>query len=91
VSKWQSKILGNGIGNYSYNITLNVVVFSSGDLFQVRDAFMKLLKASEQVKNCEPEVDLSRADHMNAPFHIMVPEHLVPVVEWLRRKEFRGV
>ena len=66
-------------------------MFSSSDLLQVRDAFMKLSKASERVKNWEPEVDLGGADHTNAPFCIMVPEQIVPVVEWLRHKEFRGV
>ena len=63
-------------------------MFSSSDLVQFRDAFLKLSKASVRVKDQELKVDLGSTEDTNAPFGIVVPEHLVPVVERLWRKEF---
>ena len=67
------------------------MMFSSGHLFQFRDAFRELLKTSVGMKDGKTEVDFSRANSVNTPLCIVIPKHLMPMVKWLWGEEFRRV
>ena len=46
-----------------------------------------MMKACDGLKDGEPEVDLGRAQSIDAPFAIMIPKLLVEVMEHLWSKE----
>ena len=85
------KVLQNAISNGCNKVALDILMFSSSDLFQFGDAFRELLKTSVGVKDGKTEVNFSRANSMNTPLCIMIPKHLVPVVKQLRGENFRRV
>ena len=49
----------------------------------------KMMKSYIRLKDGEPKINLSSSNHMNTPLSIMIPEHLVPVVKWLRSQKDR--
>ena len=79
------------ISNGCNKVAFDILMFSSSDLFQFRDAFRELSKTSVGVKDGKTEVNLSRANSMNTPLCIVIPKHLVPVVKRLQGENFRRV
>ena len=49
-----------------------------------------MTETSDGLKDGEPEVNLGRAQHIDAPLAIMIPELLVKVMEHLRSEESTG-
>ena len=72
------KVLQKVISNGCSKVALDILMFSSSDLFQFRDAFKELSKTSVGVKDGKMEVNFSRASSMNTPLCIVIPKHPVP-------------
>jgi hypothetical protein len=85
------EICWHSISNDHHNIALNVTVFSSSDLLEFRNAFLKMLETSLWVKNTEAVVNLDSTNCTNTPLSIMVPKHFMPMVEWLWSEKSGGV
>src|SRR5258708_9330860 len=82
------EVLGNGVCDNGYDVTLDVTMFSAGYLVQLGYAFMKLSKTCVWMKDGESVINFGTSESADAPLSIVVPEHLVPVVKGFRRETF---
>ena len=77
------KVPGYSTCNDSNKIALNIVVLTSSNMFQVWDAFQKVMESCMWLKNQEVEIKFNAPNLLDAPFSIMVPEPFMPMVKQL--------
>ena len=82
------EILGNSICDDCHEVTLDVTMFLTSDLLQLGYTLAKPLEACVWVEDGESVVDFGTFESADAPFHIVVPEHFVPVVKGFWCQEF---
>ena len=77
------------ISDNAYDVSLDIPVFVTSDLLEVGYSFCKMAKTSGGMENRVVEVYFSTSNSSDAPFDIMVPALLMPMVERLRSQPFR--
>ena len=68
------KFFRSSISNNANEVSLDVMMVLSGHLFEFRNAFLEVSKASAWLKDGESEIQLITTKKLDAPFDVMVPE-----------------
>ena len=79
----------DSISNDRDDVALDVMVFSSYNLFETQDPFVELPEASMWMQDRELEINFGTTDYINAPLGVMVPNLLVPMMERFRSKKLQ--